>query len=216
MTAMLKIGLTQRVTVLPDRNETRDCLDQAWMRLLIDNGFWPVPLPNCVDDISAMMEALTLDGVILTGGNDLDGLPGGINTAPQRDAFERKLLTYCANQHIPVLGVCRGLQMLVAHYGGMLMRVSGHVACCHAITVEPGCDEILGDRDQVNSFHDWGIMRDGLSEDLQVAAIAPDHTVEAVVHRKYPQLGVMWHPERAPSDERDQRLIRHFFAGIRV
>jgi len=213
---MPRIGLTQRVEVLSDRDERRDCLDQAWTRLLFNNGYWPVPLPNCVEDVPALMEELALEGVILTGGNDPARLPGATNAAAARDAFEQKLLTYCGGHGIPVLGVCRGLQMLVAHYGGKLVRVSDHVGACHAITVEPGCDAILGDRDKVNSFHHWGVSPEGLSSDLQVAATAPDRTVEAIVHRTYPQLGIMWHPERPPSDERDLRLIRELFAGVQV
>lgn len=211
---MLKIGLTQRVAYISDRDESRDCLDQAWTRLLIDNGYWPIALPNCVEDVSGLMETLALDGIIMTGGNDLDGLPCGVNTAPQRDTFERKLLDYCTKQSIPILGVCRGLQMMVAHYGGMLVRESGHVACCHPIHIEPEFATILGERDQVNSYHDWGILSEGLCEDLQIAATAPNNTVEAIVHKKYPQIGIMWHPERAPADERDVHLIHELFLGV--
>lgn len=210
---MLKIGLTQRVEVLPDRDESRDCLDQAWTHLLVNQGYWPVPLPNCVADVSGLIDDLALDGVILTGGNDLARLPGASNTAPQRDMFERELLNHCAWQGIPVLGVCRGLQMIAERYGSGLVRVSTHVACCHPIDVEPGFEEMLSDRDRVNSFHEWGIVREGLGPDLQVAATAPDHTVEVIVHRTYPQMGIMWHPERAPSDERDLDLIQELFAG---
>lgn len=217
MIAMLRIGLTQRVEVLPDRDECRDCLDQAWTHLLVNNGYWPIPLPNCVADVTALIEELALDGVILTGGNDLAWLANASNTAPQRDTFERELLNHCAWQGIPVLGVCRGLQMMATHYGSELMRVSDHVANCHAIQVDPSFDEILSDRDQVNSFHEWGLLRDGLGPDLQVVATAPDHTVEMIIHGTYPQIGIMWHPERAPSDERDLSLIHGlFFAGALI
>jgi len=211
---MLRIGLTQRVEVLTERDEGRDCLDQAWTHLLIDNGYWPIPLPNCVENVGGLVETLSLDGVIMTGGNDLDGLPCGVNTAPQRDAFERKLLNYCTKRHIPLLGVCRGLQMLAAHYGGMLVREAGHVACSHPIHIEPDFVAVFGERDQVNSYHDWGILEEGLCADLQIAAIAPNHTVEAVVHKKNPQIGIMWHPERVSADDRDIQLIHELFAGV--
>ena len=169
-----------------------------------------------LEDVSGLMNALSLDGVIMTGGNDLDGLPCGVNTAPQRDAFERELLSYCTKRNIPLLGVCRGLQMLVAHYGGMLVREPRHVACCHPIDIEPDFTAIFGKRDQVNSYHDWGILKEGLCADLQIAATAPNQTVEAVVHKKYPQMGIMWHPERVPADERDVQLIHELFAGVHV
>ena len=121
---MLKVGLTQRVEVIQDTNERRDCLDQAWTRLLVDNGYLPIPLPNRVEDVDTLIAELEIDGIILTGGNDLSHLTGATNTAPERDAFERRLLERCADLDIPVLGVCRGMQMMVAHFGGELVAVT--------------------------------------------------------------------------------------------
>ena len=204
---MLKIGLTQRVEVLADRGERRDCLDQAWTRLLIGRGYHPIPLPNCVEDVDELVAELGLDGVILTGGNDLADVPGATNPAPERDAFERKLLECCAGLEIPALGVCRGLQMIVVHYGGRVCPVRGHVATRHGIT---GC-EAFADRVEVNSYHDFGICEDDLPADLRPMARAPDGSVEAVAHQDLPQWGIMWHPERAPQDQQDLVLISRLF-----
>ena len=208
---MLKIGLTQRVEILVERDERRDCLDQAWTALLVPDGCWPVPLPNTVRDVSGMIRDLNLDGVILTGGNDLTHVPGARNTAPHRDDFERELLTCCRRQQIPVLGVCRGLQMMVDYYGGQLVPVVGHVATRHPLVVRSPTPMPLTDRDEVNSFHDFGVKDHHLGPELQVVATAPDGSVEAIAHRTLPQWAVMWHPERAPRDERDHRLIQTLF-----
>ena len=54
---MLKIGLTQRAEVIQDRNERRDCLDQAWTSLLLENSYLPIPLPNRVKDVDALIDA---------------------------------------------------------------------------------------------------------------------------------------------------------------
>ena len=210
---MMKIALSQRVEVVPDRDERRDCLDQAWTPLLRACGYWPIPLANGVADVEDLVTELGLSGVILTGGNDLGHLPGTKNAAPERDAFETKLLDCCAARRIPVLGVCRGLQMMVAHGGGQVTRVDGHVATRHAISVVNGAGLPITDRPEVNSYHGFGVRPDGLGPDWRVIATAPDGTVEAIAHRHRPQWGMMWHPERPPHDEQDIHLIRALFDG---
>lgn len=213
---MLKIGLTQRVEVLADRGERWDCLDQGWAHLLSGNGYQPLPLPNRVQDVEAFMAELGLNGVILTGGNDLAHLPGARNAAPERDAFERKLLTCCRDGGIPVLGVCRGLQMMVVHAGGEVSPVTGHVATTHRIAARSDGPMPLADRQVVNSFHDFGVYGRGLGPDLRLVATAPDGSAEAIVHKDLPQWGIMWHPERPPHNERDAHLVQALFEGSRV
>jgi len=210
---MLKIGLTQRVEVLRERNERWDCLDQAWSRLLSAQGYCLVPLPNWLEKVDELIDDLGLEGVILTGGNDPGHLPGAENAAPERDAFERKLLDCCGGRGIPVLGVCRGMQMMVAHHGGEIVPVAGHVGTSHSIMVRSGSTMPLGDRAVVNSYHDFGVYPDRLGPDWQVAGTAPDGSAEAVVHRSLRQWAIMWHPERPLGDERDMDLVRALFNG---
>lgn len=213
---MRKIGLTQRVEVVAATGERRDCLDQAWTSLLLPLGLRPVPLPNAVADagaVGAMFDDLSLDGVILTGGNDLADLPGARNPAPERDRFEGLLIDLCAKRRLPLLGVCRGLQMLVHHTGGALALTEGHAGTRHGLSAEPGGAMPLADRDEVNSYHDFAVDADGLGRDLAAGARATDGSVEAVHHRHLPIWGIMWHPERAPRDARDDALLRALFGG---
>ena len=123
-----RIGLTQRADTVPGRDERRDALDQRWAELLDGAGFRPVVIPNLLADPEEFVAELDLALLILTGGNDIDGLAGARNTAPERDAVERSLLEAAAPSRIPVLGVCRGLQSMVHHSGGTLRPVTGHVA----------------------------------------------------------------------------------------
>jgi N5-(cytidine 5'-diphosphoramidyl)-L-glutamine hydrolase len=197
------IGLTQRVEDLPERKERRDCLDQAWTKLLLNNGFCPIPLPNCVGDVDSFISNLNLTGVILTGGNDL-------GKAPERDLFENNLLTVCTQRKLPVLGVCRGLELMNIFYGGKIEPVTGHVATIHDI--RPGLAGKMPLRSKANSFHDFGIKESGLSNQLIPTAFAADGTVEAVMHKNLPQWGIMWHPERGNAEESDQLLIRTLFS----
>jgi gamma-glutamyl-gamma-aminobutyrate hydrolase PuuD len=208
---MKLIGLTQRVEAVQGTNERRDCLDQMWPRLLVQNEMLPVPLPNFVEDAAALVSKLGLEGVILTGGNDLNHLPSATNAASERDAFERKLLTLCSEKGIPVLGVCRGLQMMAAFYGSELVRLAEHVRTRHGLALCCADSMPLTRRKEVNSFHNFGIAPDKLGTDLIAVAAAPDGSVEALAHRKLRQWGIMWHPERPPYDPNDLTLMKELF-----
>ena len=144
-------------------------------------GFLPVPVPNRPAIVRAFLTALPWDGVILTGGNDLAAYGG---SAPDRDETEALLIGRAAERNVPLLGVCRGAQMLACHYGASLQRVEGHVRTTHTLT----------NGKMVNSFHSWGMAE--LPETLKVTALAPDGTIEEFHHRSLPFYGVQWHPER--------------------
>jgi putative glutamine amidotransferase len=212
---MMRIGLTQRVEVVASYGERRDCLDQAWSSLLEAIGAVPVPLVNRVASTAEYLDALALDGVILTGGNDLADLPGATNTAPERDVFEGALIERCCARGLPLFGVCRGLQHIVRRFGGALERVQGHVAAPHAITglVASAGAFTLASRASVNSFHGYGLRPAGLGPSLRALALAPDGSVEAVAHREHPLVAIMWHPERDPHDPRDRALMAALFSG---
>ncbi len=213
---MFRIGFTQRVEHLAERNERRDCADQAWTELLLRGGFLPIPIPNLLDDSTMFTLELQLDGVILTGGNDLAHLPDARDVAPERDALEHSLIDHCATVKIPLLGVCRGMHMIVDHYGGRLRRLDGHVGVMHGLSTTDAGADILPNGREVNSFHGFGVLREDLGGELQALAVAPDGSVEAVVCPNAMQWGIMWHPERGPGDPSDVDLLRDIFAGVSV
>jgi N5-(cytidine 5'-diphosphoramidyl)-L-glutamine hydrolase len=201
-----RVGLTQRVEDLPDRAERRDALDQQWAVLLEQVGLTPVPVPNLLLDPGEFVDSMDLALIVLTGGNDLACLPGGSNPAPERDATEARILDHAIAVGLPVLGVCRGMQMMIAHAGGTLTRVGGHVRAPHTIELLDDARWPIRDGRIVNSFHDWGVERDSLGSFVALA-VAPDDTVEAACHPELPQVCVMWHPERSPEDSVDLDLI---------
>lgn len=207
-----RIGITQRVEDLPDRDERRDALDQAWTPWLAAADAYPVLIPNRLDDPVGFLRELALDGFVLTGGNDLAHLPGAQTAAPERDATERALLALAVADRLPVLAVCRGMQMLVEFWGGAVTRVEGHVARPHEIVVADDARWPLR-RGPVNSFHDWGVAHAGVPDALGILAVAPDDTVEAVTHVELAQVGIMWHPERAPADPTDRALLQALLGG---
>lgn len=181
------IAVTQRVEVIEAYKERRDELDQRWAVLLQQFGMIPLLIPNQADVAKKMLESLPIDGILLTGGGDLECYGG---TAPERDAVEKLLLEHAILNLKPVLGVCRGMQAIQDYFGVPLQKISNHVAASHKIYFE-------GRPFVVNSYHAWGT--DETVQELTVLARSDDGIVEAIKHTRYPIEGVMWHPERASS-----------------
>jgi putative glutamine amidotransferase len=178
------IAVTQRVVIEARYQERRDALDQRWTMFLSACGFVAMPVPNDPAAACALVATANAGGLLLTGGNDLCVVGGD---APERDATERALIDYALERDIPVLGVCRGMQMLQHYWHVPLRRVEGHVSPEQTITVD-GC------RDRVNSYHGCGTT--ATAPELEVWATADDGVIEAVRHRTRRVVGVMWHPER--------------------
>ena len=211
---MKRIGLTQRVEAIPRYGERRDCLDQKWANLLWGLGFCPVPIANDVQNVESYLIALSLDGIIFTGGNDLEEADGGTDVAPERDRLEHVTLDFCTTTQLPILGICRGLQLMNVHHGGRLVRVNSHVGEPHSTKLETwffrDCPEYV----LTNSFHGFGIDDSSIGANLKIVARAVDGTVEAVIHKNLPQFGVMWHPERERSlTQHDTLMFRSAFGN---
>ncbi len=195
---MQRIGLTQRVDVAKGRGERRDGLDQRWQPLFAELGALAVPLPNGGASGAALVEGLGLDGIVLTGGNDVAEAPQAANVAPERDRLERDLIRQCLARGLPLLGVCRGMQMINVALGGRVERTTDHAGVDHRISVT-GTGH-WPDQWRVNSYHDVCIPLAGLAPSLRCLARAENGDVEAFAHvdggagtRCH---GIMWHPER--------------------
>ena len=207
---MKRIGITQRVEIIERYHERRDCLDQRWSDLCFALECLPCPLPNTVpENVPALLDALNLDAVILSGGNSIACLdPAAPHAAPERDAFEASLIDEALKRNIPVLGVCRGMQMINLHFGGELIPVEGHVGLRHTLSVVDGNYPLA---ETVNSYHDWGIAPQGLGPQLKPIAVDSDGNIEAFQHSETKIFGIMWHPEREPSfSSLDMQLIKRF------
>ncbi len=201
------IALTQRVDIVLRDNgpgERRDALDQAWTRFLSAAGLRAIPIPNHVGTALALFNALPIAGLVLTGGNDLATYGGD---APERDATEAALLGAARARRLPVIGVCRGMQMLQHACGGRLEPVQGHVVDRQPLRTTTG-------QRIVNSYHCMGCREN--APNLTPWAWSDDNIIKAIRHETEQLVGIMWHPERlAPFANEDVELFRSILASRR-
>ena len=183
-----------------------------YVRAVERSGGAPLLVPPGAD-VDATLAVV--DGLIFSGGSDLDPELYGDRAHPEtdgvvreRDDFELELMRAALARDVPVLAICRGSQMLnVALGGGIEQHVPDRVGTDvhkqtagvfaeHGVDVSPDTRlaELLGDRQEVKSHHHQGFGE--LGDGLREAARAPDGTIEALEDpsRRF-TLGVLWHPE---------------------
>jgi len=186
------VAVSQRVNVEPNNRERQDALDQRMSAFLVEVGLLPVPIPNGLlgDGVdaaatTAMLErwvrAISPGALVLSGGCD-------IGVCPDRDSTERWLLSHAEMRSLPVLGICRGMQMMAVRAGVELKRVHGHVRTRHDVRGKIG--------GSVNSYHAFSLT--ACPERFSILATSADGEIEAIGHQELPWEGWMWHPEREP------------------
>ena len=227
------------IGLIPLVDEARDSLWMlpGYMDGVAAAGGLPVMLPLTDDEADLDRLCEMCDGLLLTGGHDVSPalygqtpLPECGATCPARDAMETGLLRRAMARNLPVLGICRGIQLINAALGGTLwqdlptqrpsevthQQKPPYDAPAHAVDLLPGTPlyDLLGrDALPVNSYHHQAV-RD-LAPYLQPMALSPDGLVEAVYHPGQRFLwAVQWHPEFAwRTSAEAMAIFRAFVEG---
>ncbi len=200
-------------------------------------GGLPLILPHG-DDPDAAIEAV--DGLLLSGGGDVDPRSyGAVNTAAKEesaaaDRWELALVAAARRRDLPVLGICRGMQVLAVAYGGQLEQEiagrTGHppmetmsaaeiLDARHDVAIAPqsALGRVYGATSRtVNTIHHQAVADAGR---LAVTAEAAGGMIEGVEARDQScVLGVQWHPEKLPAGEAEaeQPLFTHFVSAARA
>lgn len=209
-------------------------LAQGYYRSVIQAGGVPLIIPP-YEETDLLIDTLdSVDGILLTGGGDINPLflheePArglrGVN--PYRDRQELMLVRLAANRQIPMLGICRGIQVMNAALGGTLYQdiyteVSGTLLkhsqdmdrAFPSHTVEIVSDSLLSrimraEKLPVNSFHHQAVKAP--APGFRISAVAPDGIVEAIESTEYKSmLGVQWHPECFILSDRNRCMMPLF------
>ncbi len=197
----MRIALSTRAVTASETGEVRSAIADDWTRWLDAAGMEPLLIPNGLADPERFLDSMVPDLIVLTGG-------GERGKSAARDRVEDVCIARARRGRSPLLGICRGLQVINQACGGALTNIGGHVARPHPVHVEPSLQRFYGFDVTVNSYHDLGIPRDALASELVVAATDADGNIEAACHRSLPIAGVMWHPERAGAPAGDLALLR--------
>lgn len=233
------IGISSNLLLIdqgPFVGQKRIYVNQGYVDSVIKAGGTPILLPM-LENSDAILSQLTLiDGLILSGGHDVDPSHYGEEPhpllqeiLPERDAFEMNLLKNAHKQKKPIFGICRGLQLMNVFFGGTLyqdlsLRPTNKEVKhlhremsnlhSHQIELEPEglLHKIFGAKNIVtNSFHHQAIK--DLAPGFAVLARAQDGLIESIARTdSHWTVGVQWHPEIMMHDSHTdmQKLFEAF------
>jgi len=202
---MKPVLITQRVDTIDHYHETRDALDQKWTAFLETVELYPIIVPNKAELLRYYLNE-NIAGIVLSGGSSTVKYGGN---SIERDTLEERLLNWAIEIEKPVLGVCRGCQVILDYFHIPLIKVNAHVAISHDVNIQAGKYFSSG-RKIVNSFHT--LSTKVCKAPLKIQAISADGCVEAVEHETLPIIGLMWHPERhSPFEDNDLKIVNALF-----
>lgn len=195
-------------------------LAEGYYLSVVKAGGTPVAIPPHNDKEALVTLLETLDGILFSGGGDInplllgeEPLPQLHSVCPKRDEAELFLAREAFHRQIPMLGICRGIQIMAAALDGKVFQdiyVQGEGAkikhsqdmprhnVSHTVSIEEGSilQSIFGNKQTlpVNSFHHQAVSDPG--PHLKVSALSPDGIIEAVESSEHKALlGIQWHPE---------------------
>jgi putative glutamine amidotransferase len=232
------VGITIPPKTAPDRAELDSLLD-AIVNAVERAGGLPILIPLGLDENTLRDLYARLDGLLVSGGGDIDPVHYGAEMAAnidgvdaERDRTEMTLVRWMTEDTKPFFGICRGAQVLNVAMGGTLYRdVSEHSGAArhsyypdlpydlrpHEIKIEEDSTlaRVIGQPiTTVNSLHHQSVK--DLAPGLRVTAIAPDGIIEAIELPQRPfVLGVQWHPECLPNAPEMNRLFEAFVNASR-
>jgi len=191
-------------------------LHENYMKALLKAGSIPLVLPFAKGAVEINEILAHIDGLMLTGGTDVDPElfgeepePGLQKVDPKRDRFEKMLILEALQKDLPIFAICRGNQMLNVAAGGTLYQdifslpnvLQHHQNAprnhqSHHIQIYPGTQLsklVTGQRWKVNSFHHQSVKDP--APGFQISAVSADGVTEAIESQQHQfVIGVQWHP----------------------
>ena len=222
--------------IRPDGDTSRVRLTAAYVTALERAGLVPLIVPPLSSSEAASSVLDSVSGLVLTGGEDVDPARYGeqrhekvrsVNVA--RDATEAALVEEARARGLPVLAICRGIQILNVALGGTLVQdipsqchtdidhdeEGARNSRTHEVSIEPGsliAGAVGTEHLSVNSFHHQSVKR--VADGMKVTARSPDGVIEGIesTDEKWWVMGVQWHPEEMTDSAEpwDRGLFKAF------
>lgn len=208
---MKKIAITQRLIENNSYYEIRDGLDIRWAELFRELNYLPILLPTNYN-FEKYFELIDINGIILSGGNDLGCLVND-ELSKKRDIFEKEIIKFAIKEGIPILGICRGMHIIADYFNGNFEKIDGHVGTNHRIVVSDKSEfkEYLNKLNYVNSYHNYGIKK--IPDGFILSAMSDDGIIEAMENEEHNIFCQMWHTERQfPFNDNELMIIKKLFA----
>lgn len=233
MKPVIGIGANER-TIINQETHWFSCIPKNFVTAIQKSGGLPVVFPiGSPEDAKAYIAGI--DKLLLAGGQDISPACYGEEmnpkieaTNPARDSFELALIKEAVAQKKPILGICRGMQLLNIAFGGDLyqdLSLAGFPTLKHVqlptpfhfsthsvtLTADSRLGKLLGTDYHVNSFHHQAVRK--IAENFQIVGKAPDGIIEALESEAFsaPIIGIQWHPEfTAPASVSEQQIFDYF------
>ena len=215
---MKLIGITPRI--LLEENVEKQFVNTRYVKPLIERNFNVIMLTLDNPNIEAVLNLC--DGFVITGGFDIDptffnevneGLSKNCNIA--LDTLDKAIVEHAYQYQKPLLGICRGHQAINVFLGGSLHQDIGdsHRKIRFDHEVKTIKNRLLDFNNPiiVNSYHHQAVK--DVAKDLEVIAWHLDGTVEALIHKNLPIIGLQWHPEMI-ADTKESKIIFDKFAEL--
>jgi len=198
---MKNILITQGV-YLDERNNLYSKLDYTWYKYAKKLKFNLIGISFEVNLKS--IDLKKIDGIIFSGGNNLNSVQKKKENL-LRDIFEKKLFRHFKKKKVPILGVCRGMQLISQLHKIRLYKSQNHVTKGH--------DIVLIDKKKinVNSYHNY-IIKSAPNSFIIDAKNMKDNSIEIMSYKRKQILCLMFHPERFSKNQRKvDKIFKDFF-----
>ena len=200
---MINIGISMRLSSANGYEERRDSIARDWPKYFQKefNECNFLFLPNIENKIVEYLNNWSINVIILSGGEDIE-------VYPERDNTEISIIKYGLDNKIPIIGICRGMQLINSFYGGR--TISNDLEFSKKHTSTHHLIEFKSKFFEVNSFHKNRIDENFLNKSLEVyARCNEDKSIEGF--RNKDVLCMMWHPERELDYKTwNTKLIKEF------
>ena len=220
-----------RIGISANRRDGLSCISEMYVQAVLKGGGAPVLIP-AITDIEALTSIINgLDGLVLSGGADINPLfmqeepiPQLQDVDPFRDEYDLILIRLASNYQLPIMGICRGHQILNVAFGGniyqdihsqhdfKLLKHSQSLPreiASHSVRLTEGTSKLRTmvdgeDTLLVNSIHHQAVKE--VAPEFIATATAPDGINEAMEHPEREIFSIQWHPEAMASNDDEQML----------